>query len=111
MDSGFSNCGLVINQERHRDPILNDVGVQTQGGRSRADRHGGLEALRIFTILLLSSNEPTHSLCFQQTSRMSAERPSTPPRQNAAGPGQLPREPLTPEQKRKIVRHICRTST
>ncbi|KAJ5535966.1 hypothetical protein N7513_009152 [Penicillium frequentans] len=33
---------------------------------------------------------------------MSAERPSTPPRQNPAGPGQLPRGPITPEQQRKI---------
>ncbi|OQD67170.1 hypothetical protein PENDEC_c043G02444 [Penicillium decumbens] len=33
---------------------------------------------------------------------MSAERPSTPPRQNLAEPGQLPRGPLTPEQQRKI---------
>ncbi|KAJ5981045.1 DNA repair protein rad14 [Penicillium waksmanii] len=33
---------------------------------------------------------------------MSGERPSTPPRQNASGPGQLPRGPLTPEQKRQI---------
>jgi hypothetical protein len=67
------------------------------------------EALCIFRISYFVGKTYPLSVCSRLFDRMSAERPSTPPRQNAAGPGQLPRGPLTPEQKRKMVRFVWRT--
>ncbi|KAJ5618363.1 hypothetical protein N7528_007006 [Penicillium herquei] len=42
---------------------------------------------------------------------MSSEMPSTPPREKAAGLGQLPRGPITPEQKRKIEENRMKAKT